>query len=61
MNTAINIGVWVYIIILTKVFFVGEFNVFTWIRYGKEYRVWYLSRESFGEYLKRMNVKKKGW
>lgn len=47
-------------LVLMKVIILGEFNVFTWIRYGKEYRTWYNDRETFGEYLKRTNGKK-GW
>lgn len=50
-----------YIILLLKILVLGEFNVFVWIRYGREYRLWYSSRETFGEYMKRMNRKKVGW
>lgn len=49
-----------WIIAALKVIIIGEFSIFSWIRYGRDYRLWYFSRESFREYLERTG-KKKGW
>ena len=50
----------IWLIAFGKVCIIGDFSFFSWIRYGREYRIWHSSRESFGEYLVR-NGKKKSW
>lgn len=58
MDTSWNL---IWLILAIKVMIIGEFNVFAWIRYGREYRDWFFSRETFGEYRERIGKKKVGW
>lgn len=50
----------IWMLMVVKIIILGEFNFITWFRYGRSYRLWYSSRESFGEYLERTG-KRKGW